>query len=100
MNGTVLEASGLRRRPVEVGTEDRDPRIAALEAELATLRRVVVAERERADQADRELGYAMLECGRLRSALAKTLPHMDGGADGHPGAFAGAGVSSSSIGTP
>ena len=91
VNGRTLEASGLRRRPVELGMTDSDPRVAALEAELATLRRVVVAERERGDQADRELGYAMLECGRLRSALAKALQHPEGCADGTPGTPAGAG---------
>src|SRR4051794_8179236 len=56
VNGRTLEAAEFPRRPVVLGTDDDDPRVAALEQELATLRRVVVAERQRADRADSELG--------------------------------------------
>jgi hypothetical protein len=84
VNGRTLEAAEFPRRPVVLGTDDDDPRVAALEQELATLRRVVVAERQRADRADSELGYAMLECGRLRSALAKALRDDDEHVDGSP----------------
>jgi hypothetical protein len=86
VNGRTLEAAEYARRPVVLGTDDGDPRVAALEEELATLRRVVVAERQRADRADGELGYAMLENGRLRSALAKALRDSEQGANGsvHP----------------
>ena len=84
VNGRTLEACEFPRRPVVLGTVDDDPRVTALEAELATLRRVVVAERERADRADSELGYAMLECGRLRSALAKALRDSEESTDGSP----------------
>jgi hypothetical protein len=98
VNGRTLEASEFARRPVELGTDDGDPRVAALEAELGRLRRIVVVERERADQADRELGYAMLECGRLRSALAKALQLSQGCADGSPGPSVGAGLGTSRLG--
>ncbi|WP_129337956.1 helix-turn-helix domain-containing protein [Cellulomonas endophytica] len=40
-----------------------------LEQELVALRRAAAAERHRADRADRELGHALLESGRMRSAL-------------------------------
>lgn len=65
----AMEAAGYRRRPP--AAESTDPRVAALEQQVAHLRRVVAAERYRADRADRELGSVMLECGRLRSALAR-----------------------------
>lgn len=65
----AVGASGYAVRPVEPDPED--PHVATLRRELGVLRRVVAVERNRADQADRELGQAMLECGRLRSALAR-----------------------------
>lgn len=72
-----LEASGYRPRPADgagpAGEADppRDPQVTELQRQIATLRRVVARERLRADRADRELGQAMLECGRLRRALAR-----------------------------
>lgn len=67
-----LEATGYGRRPApELGTT-ADPRLVPLRRELASLRRIVAAERLRADRADQELGFVMLECGRLRGALARS----------------------------
>ena len=73
INGRSLEAAGIARRPPT--KDDENPRVAALEAEVARLWRLVAAERNRADEADRELGYAMLQTGRLRSALDRALQH-------------------------
>lgn len=67
-----LDAYGYRRRPAPVPAATGDPRLAHLERELASLRRLLAAERLRADRVDRELGFAMLECGRLRGALARS----------------------------
>ena len=66
----ALEAFGYRQVPPS-DEEPQDPRVAELEREVASLRRVLAAERVRADRADRELGQLMLESGRLRSALAR-----------------------------
>ncbi len=66
----ALETSGYQPR-VEQDRDDqeRDSRMLSLERELAEARRVAAAERRRADEADRLLGHAMMECGRLRAAL-------------------------------
>ncbi len=79
----ALEAFGYQRRePLSAPIEaTADPRLADLESELATARRVAAAERNRADEADRELGEAMREIGRLRAALARLQPSV--GSAGH-----------------
>lgn len=66
----ALEDLGMRARPVLADGAEH-PRIVELEREVASLRRVVAVERLRADRADQELGFAMLESGRLRAALAR-----------------------------
>ena len=65
-----LEASGLPRRAAPPEGAASRSRVAYLEEELGAVRRALSTERFRADRANRELGQAMLECGRLRSALA------------------------------
>ncbi len=67
----ALESFGYRRREAPEPTSD--PRTAELERELAAARRAAAAERNRADEADRRLGAALLEVGRLRAALAAAL---------------------------
>ena len=47
-----------------------DPVVAALRGELAAAQRRAQAERRRADDLDRRLGHALLQCGQLRAALA------------------------------
>ena len=69
VSGPALEAYGYRRRTEDAVETPLEHRVASLEREIATLRRLVTLHRERADQADRELGEAMLESGRLRAAL-------------------------------
>ncbi len=68
----ALEAFGYQRRRVPEGTSEAapDPRVAELERELAAAGRSVAAERHKAEEADRRLGAALLESGRLRAALA------------------------------
>jgi len=46
------------------------PLVVQLRGELVAARRAAAAERRRAENADRRLGHALLECGRLRTALA------------------------------
>jgi len=46
------------------------PLVVQLRRELDAARRAAAAERRRAEDADRRLGHALLECGRLRTALA------------------------------
>ncbi len=83
----ALDAAGYVRR--EEDTAD----VTGFGAELVRLRqgltlarRSAAAERRRADDLDRRLGHALLECGRLRSALAAetgeqppTEPELDAG---------------------
>ena len=61
----ALDAAGY---PVRMPPED--PLVAELRRELSAARRSAAAERRRAEDADRRLGHAMMECGRLRAALA------------------------------
>jgi hypothetical protein len=77
VSGPALEAYGFRRRAVTAGETPLEDRVASLEREIATLRRLVTLHRERADQADRELGAAMLECGRLQAALEAARGEVD-----------------------
>ena len=69
----ALEAAGYRPRPTTADAADEDPRIVQLLGELASARRTAAAERRRADDSDRRLGHAQLECGHLRAALAATV---------------------------
>ena len=72
----ALEAAGMRTRTARPVTSSGCPQVAGLEREVESLRRTVAAERWRAEQADRELGHAMLESGRLRGALARARAAM------------------------
>ncbi len=67
----ALDDAGYRLRAgsTSVGGTVGDE-LAALRQELAAVRRAVAAERRRADDLDRRLGHALLQCGHLRSALA------------------------------
>ena len=48
----------------------KHPLVVQLRRALDAARRAAAAERRRAEDADRRLGHALLECGRLRTALA------------------------------
>ncbi len=62
---------GYRRRSALVGSSDDDGHeLVRLRHELAAAQRAAGAERRRADDLDRRVGHALLECGRLREALA------------------------------
>ncbi|GAA2726527.1 helix-turn-helix domain-containing protein [Cellulomonas aerilata] len=68
----ALDISGLAARPaVTTAAGERPGRVAALELELELARLALRAESARADRADQELGFALLECGRLRAALRR-----------------------------
>ncbi len=66
----ALEAFGYKPRShpprIEAASEAQ---IARLQRDLAAAQRAVAGERSRADEADRMLGAAMREVGRLRAAL-------------------------------
>lgn len=64
----AMSAYPYRQQPETDAAED--PLVAQLRRELDAARRAAAAERRRAEDADRRLGHALLECGRLRSALA------------------------------
>ncbi len=69
----ALEAFGYQRRPALATPTPgciSSERFEDLERQLATARRAIAAERNRAEEADRRLGKALLETGRLRAALA------------------------------
>ena len=67
----ALVAAGYRRRQPPGATDAPEPPLVVqLRRELEAARRAAVAERHRAEDTDRRLGHALLECGRLRSALA------------------------------
>ena len=74
VSGPALEAAGYQRRTATAEETSLEHRVASLEREITTLRRLVAMHRERAEQADRELGQAMLEVGRLRAALGESGP--------------------------
>ncbi len=59
----ALEAYGYRQSEHQPSAP-KDPMLEAM-------RRTAIAERNRADEADRRLGHALLECGRLRARLAE-----------------------------
>ena len=75
----ALEAAGYPHRAAPVAMGEEHPLVAQLRRELTAARRAAAAERGRAEDADRRLGHAMLECGRLRAALAAAT-----GAQGAP----------------
>ena len=70
----ALDEAGYRPRD-EAGApgslESEEP--ARLRQELGAAKRAASAERRRADDLDRRLGHALLECGRLRAALAAVV---------------------------
>ena len=67
----ALDEAGYQQRVVtgEVAVSEADE-LVRLRQELGIARRAASAERRRADDLDRRLGHALLECGRLRGALA------------------------------
>ena len=65
------------RQPPNAAEDPEPPLVAALRRELTAARRAAAAERRRAEDADRRLGHAMLECGRLRAALAAVSREQD-----------------------
>ncbi|WP_340295167.1 hypothetical protein, partial [Aquipuribacter hungaricus] len=64
----ALEEAGFVVRPAG---SSADERVSELEAQVAALRHELAGERRRADRADQQLGHALLEGGRLRSALER-----------------------------
>ena len=62
----ALSAAYALRQPSE---PLEHPLVQQLRRDLAAARRAAAAERRRAEDADRRLGHALLECGRLRTAL-------------------------------
>ncbi len=73
----AMDQAGYRRRAESVGVLDEEAvsgrdgqELVRLRQELAVAKRASLAERRRADDLDRRLGHAQMECGRLRAALA------------------------------
>ena len=75
VTASALDAAGFRRRserpssgaPSGDGGAERE--VLRLRQELAVAKHAAAADRRRADDLDRRLGHAQLECGRLRTAL-------------------------------
>jgi len=66
----ALDAAGYPARvPPAVTDAPEHPLVAELRRELSAARRSAAAERRRAEDVDRRLGHALLECGHLRAAL-------------------------------
>lgn len=67
----ALDAAGYQPRVAtgDVSVPGLDE-LARLRQELTAARRAASAERRRADDLDGRLGHALLECGRLRTALS------------------------------
>ena len=66
-----LAAAGNPPRPrTSVEEAAEQPLVMQLRRELTAARRAAAAERRKAEDAYRCLGHALLECGRLREALA------------------------------
>jgi hypothetical protein len=67
----ALDDAGYRPRAqaADAGRSEGDE-LVRLRQELAAAKRAAAAERRRADDLDRRLGHALLECGHLRGALA------------------------------
>ncbi len=69
----ALEQFGYKRRSSgESSDSTSEPRVVRLQRDLAAAHRALAAERNRANEADRMLGAAMREVGRLRAALQRT----------------------------
>lgn len=66
----ALDGAGYPPRTAPTVTGPEHPLVVQLRRELAAAHRAATAERRRAEDADRRLGHVMLECGRLRAALA------------------------------
>lgn len=66
---TIMEDAGYRRR-CTTGLTTQADELSRLRDDLAAAQRLAASERRRADDLDRRLGHALLESGRLRSALA------------------------------
>ncbi len=73
----AMDHAGYRRRTESVVLIDEQAvsgggaqELVRLRQQLGVAKRTALAERRRADDLDRRLGHALLECGRLRSALA------------------------------
>ena len=66
---TSMEDEGYRRRGA-TGLMTHADELSRLREDLAAAQRLAAAERRRADDLDRRLGHALLESGRLRTALA------------------------------
>ncbi len=80
----AMDVAGYARRDEDAG--DHGEEFVRLRQEVTIPRRAAAADRRRADDLDRRLGHALLECGRLRSALAAetgeqppTEPELDAG---------------------
>lgn len=66
----ALDAAGYQARVPPTATEEPEhPLVTQLRREVSAARRLAAAERHRAEDLDRRLGHAMLECGRLSAAL-------------------------------
>lgn len=76
----ALEAFGYQPRTRSVADAAADPQVLQLQRELDGARRAAAVERNRAEEADRRLGEALMECGRLR-ALLQQDPQPKGGQD-------------------
>lgn len=70
VSARAIEAAGSVPRPTGSSADPRE-RVSELEAQVAALRHELAGERRRADRADQQLGHALLEGGRLRSALER-----------------------------
>ncbi len=69
----ALEQFGYKRRLSGHASDGASqPQVARLQRDLAAAHRALAAERNRADEADRMLGAAMREVGRLRAALQRS----------------------------
>ena len=80
----ALDAAGYpARQPPPTDSAAEPALVRDLRRELNAARRAAAAERRKAEDTDRRLGQALLECGRLRAALAKangeqdTVPQLD-----------------------
>ncbi len=80
VSASALEAFGYQRRAKSATGAAADPQVLQLQRELDGARRAAAAERNRADEADRRLGEALMECGRLR-ALLQQEPQRNRGQD-------------------
>jgi predicted DNA-binding transcriptional regulator YafY len=74
----ALDDAGYRLRAQAAGAAlSEGNELAQLRQQLDTAKRTASAERRRADDLDRRLGHALLECARLRAALAAATGEQD-----------------------